>query len=843
MKRILFSLMLVSLSVLAEASDSLAYRIFAGKVEDASGNAVEFATVALVDTAGTVMAGTSAGGDGRYLMTSRNPVSIDGMRLVCSFVGYKEQVALASEYVERTDRDTVMFRTIVLQDDAEAIASAVVSGKRELIEHHFDKIVLNVSELAVAQTGNALDVLKSSPGVTVDKDGNVQLNGQTVSVWIDGRPSNLSGKDLEVFLKGSPGTTVEKVELMSSPSAKYDAEGSGGIINIKTRKGFMQGFSGSITATGGYYLGDKETDGFGIDGAVNLMYKTDKTYTMLSYTPNYAQRGALADESKWYGADYSSLQQSNTVMTWKGTGHNVKLQNDWHITSSDIFGVIANYRWSYEPNNSGNGSTISNWQNWNTPQQYMYSQMSSKNGSEERRDFIYANLNYTHTFDEARAASLTINADYSRNISAQDNLQQNIWLIAPQEEDRPESDTGTYSDYGFFEDTDRVLDLISLKSDYTTVFWKQTGRIEAGFKGAVSLTDNRMSRYDNDTSTDPWTYYDTPVQVNNFKYREYIGAAYVNVAKQFGAKWNMQAGVRGEMTYTKGLWQDAPHTTRKYFDVFPNVTVTWLPSQKYIFSLNYSYRISRPKYWQLNPFTSYINATTYVRGKADLMPAYSHNVSFTAVLFGRLSVNAGYGKTLNFNDMQVPKFDMTNGSIGLVYDNAGTQDMAYASVTLSEQPITKWWNVTFSGSYRYTDFRSYKGLDTGLSDDYVNKGSSFVGYAATTFFLPLNFKTGLSGFYCTAQQVGYYKVDSLWSVDYDLSKSFLDGKLTLNFYINDIFNSLNSDLKIYDGDRLSYSLSQKTGLTRFKLGVSWRFGKGTSSSRRNVGNLDESSRM
>ena len=357
------------------------------------------------------------------------------------------------------------------------------------------------------------------------------------------------------------------------------------------------------------------------------------------------------------------------------------------------------------------------------------------------------------------------------------------------------------------------------------------------------MTNNNFNRYDYNVSTNPWELASDPGTQDHFRYREWIGAAYVNVAKQFNAKWNAQAGLRAEMTFTQGLWQSAPRTSDKYFDVFPNATITYMPSQKYIFSVNYAYRISRPKYWQLNPFKSYVNATTYVHGKVDLQPEYSHNVSLTAILFGRLSISGGYAKTLNFNGMQVPKFDKENGSIGLVYDNSGTQDFAYAQLSLSEQPITKWWNITVSASYRYNNFKAYPELQTGLQSGYVNKGGMFLGYAATTFFLPLNFKTGLSGYYCTSQNVGFYKADRLWTVNFFLNKTFLEGKLSLDFAVDDIFCSLNQNLKIYDQGRLSYSIYQINTMTTFKLGVSWRFGKATSAARRNVGKLDESSRM
>ena len=469
--------------------------------------------------------------------------------------------------------------------------------------------------------------------------------------------------------------------------------------------------------------------------------------------------------------------------------------------------------------------------------------MRSATGTLGSGTFVYANLNYTHDFDKSRAASITLNADYSVNNSKEDNTQKNKWEIIPSVEDYPQVDLSAYKDYGFLENTDRTLHLASLKSDYTTIFWKQTGRIEAGFKGAMSLTNNNFNRYDYNVASNPWELASAPGTQDHFKYREWIGAAYVNVAKQFNAKWNAQAGLRGEMTFTQGLWQSAPRTSDKYFDIFPNATVTFMPSPKYIFSVNYAYRISRPKYWQLNPFKSYVNATTYVHGKVDLKPEYSHNVSLTAILFGRLSVSGGYSKMLNYNELQVPKFDTATGSIGLVFDNSGTQDIAYAQLSLSEQPITKWWNVTLSASYRYNSFKAYPELQTGLQSGYTNNGGMFMGYAATTFFLPLNFKTGLSGYYCTSQTVGFYKADRLWTVNFFLNKTFLDGKLSLDFAVDDIFSSLNQNLKIYDQGHLSYSIYQINTMTSFKLGVSWRFGKSTAAARRNVGKLDESSRM
>ena len=275
-----------------------------------TGSPLEFVTVALEDTSGRVWAGATTDSAGVYsIRISDSGRAAVSNSLMFSLVGYKEKSfsfadleagpgASGAEYPECAVAGGVMeLGPVTLEEDARMLEGARVSGDRPLIEHQFDRLVLNVSELAVAQTGDALDVLKSSPGVTVDTDGNIKLNGSVVAVWIDGRPSNMSGEDLEAWLKGSDGASIEKVELITNPSAKYDAEGSGGIIDIKTRKGFLKGLSGTV----GTRLGIRCAPGILPEASLsaNVMYRTDKTNTYFHYTPSYSGFMFEADQTKY----------------------------------------------------------------------------------------------------------------------------------------------------------------------------------------------------------------------------------------------------------------------------------------------------------------------------------------------------------------------------------------------------------------------------------------------------------------------------------------------------------------------------------------------------------------
>lgn len=822
-----------------------------GSVKDASdGSPLEFVTVALVDTCGTVTAGATTDSTGCYILNINKieKTAIEN-ELVFSIVGYKEcrfsfkdiadGVQTGRGVPECTvDGGIMEISPVFMEEDASMLEGAKVSGERPLIEHQFDRLVLNVSELAVAQTGDALDVLKSSPGVTVDNDGNVKLNGSTVAVWIDGRPSNMSGSDLEAFLRGSDGTSIEKVELISNPSARYDAEGSGGIINIKTRKAFMKGLSGSL----GFRAGMRYQPGL-MDNScliMNVAYRTDRTNTFFHYTPVHSGFGFEADQVKFYGEDIPMKEENTAGNNSRWMTHSLRLGNDWNISDRDILGVI--FRFSMESNRSGSPEpySVNNYIWTGTSGERLYSTLSGDDSSVSRNPSWSLNLNYTRTFDEEKNQELTLNADYYRTDNRNDRSQRNRYTFLSDE-----ALAAGVSDYGFDDFTRNILDIYSFKADYSQSIIDQAGRIEAGVKAAYSSTGNRYSRYEFDfVSQAPGPQSER----NDFTYGEQVYAGYFNIAGKFSDKWNAQAGVRGEYTVQEGDWLMTSDQTRQshkdYFDIFPSVFLSYSPSQKAIFSASYSYRISRPKYWQLNPFKEYASATSYTQGNIELEPSYSHNASLTAVLFGRVSVTGGYNRTDNFSDIQTPLLDQETGMMGLIYANAGVQHTAYATASMSEMPLTKWWNLTVNLSYMYNKFLAYEDLaQQYYGTSFVNSGHSMNLYASTTFFLPADFKFGLDGWFSSAQTAGYFRVEPMGMLNASLIKTLWDGRGTLALYVYDLLNTGDSDLEMYTGGALTYGVYQRQSNGGVTLAFTWRFGKSSQQRHRDVGNLEEESRI
>lgn len=809
-------------------------------VDKADSSALQFVTVAVFDGSGTAVAGTSTAEDGSFSITADIQAdSLAGYSILLSFVGYRD-VVVTPWNAGASDGTTVTVElgTVVMEADSEMIEGAAVSGKRPLIEHRYDKIVLNVSELATAQTGNALEVLKSSPGVTVDKDGNIRLNGTDVAVWIDDRPSQMSGKDLEAFLQGSPGSSIDKVELISSPSSKYDAEGSGGIINIRTRKGFMKGFNGTINAR--YGMGFGPGTSFSGNVSANVMYRTDRTSTFLQYTPGGNTNYAEILESKRYGPDDSWRQETSSLVKGSSFRHNIRVGNDWNITGNDVIGFIAGANFSNERLFSPSPASIRDYRTTGDGTPYM-SVLNSHTDNIAPGVNWSANLNYTRTFDRSRSQELTLNADYNRKTSDVRNVQRNIY-------DRELSDIEAQEDaedYGFDDVTVQEIDIWAFRADYSQAFWNGRGKLEGGVKASVSATDNRFGKYIYDFSTgQPGDM----TERNDFTYSEQIYAAYANISGQFSQKWNAQAGIRGEYTIQDGNWMkgaDSPERTyRNYMDVFPTAFVSYMPSQKAILTLNYSYRISRPKYWQMNPYRIYVNATTYNVGNPELEPFYSHNVSFSAVLFGKLSLTAGYSHEKNYSYTQVPLFDPETGTIGMSYDNAGVQQSAYAGVYLTEFPLFRWWNLTLNGTYCYSFFRAYPGVDGGtFGSGFSNRGGAFSMYGSTTFFLPESFKISVDGWMLTPMTQGYFTTGLMGSGNISLTKSMYEGKLSVTGTASNVFSPLATEASIMKGGIVSYHIRQQDSSAGFLIGLTWRFGQAAGEGRRNVGKLEEADRL
>ena len=784
-------------------------RSISGRVLDAATQApIEFATVALIAPDSTVVNGTTTDSAGRFTI-DRIPSS-DGYRLLASFIGYRDLITDLSAVPRQ---DAVVF----LEPDTEMLEEAVVTARRPVIEQKLDKIVMNIADAVSTEGSNGTDLLRKAPGVTIDFDGNVKLNGSTVAVWLDGRPSNLSGKELEVLLQSTDGTTIDRIEIMAHPSAKYDAAGGGGIINIVTKKNFMEGFNGSLNlGYGGMYFDRWDQSA---DGSVNLNYRGRKTNTFLIYSTSYDETSAELLSKSLYGQDYAYTMSSTSNLLAKGHNQMFRAGNDWYISDRDVLGVIVNGTFRKNGNDTWGENFTEHLLNG-----IPVARLTSDIRQDDDFNGVSANLNYTRTFDQSRMQELTLNADYSwydiRNSSSQSDIPDPAVtpLIA-------------LDSTVFRQDAAQRLQIWSAKADYQQLFW-QTGLLEAGLKWSRTITDNNSVR--EDFYNNIWNYNDN--LSNLFLYDEQIAAAYISAAKSFGTKWSVKIGLRGEYTYARGDWRSAGEkSVKSYFNLFPTAFVSWMPTEKWRLAASYTRRINRPGYSQLNPFRTYMSANAFTEGDPDLDPQFSDQVSLTV----------GYGQHLNLSllyqhnsslIMQRPEINPANGEQRLIWENFGTQSIAGAALSVSELPITKWLNL--SANY----MAAYNG-NTSTEGSYSDGSFLQSFYGSLNFLLPKDWKIEAGGFGTGNMTLGYLTVRPMYMLFAGVKKNLWDGRGTIALNIQDILRSLSSEIASCTGGVQTYSIDQRINMQKITLSFSWRFGTATNVRRRNVGNVEEASRV
>ena len=454
-----------------------------------------FVTVSVLAQDSTLLTGAITDDEGRYeIDLSTFNLQRSTLILQASYVGY--QTAFGGP-------------DFVLREETERLAEVEVKAKKPLIERQMDKLVVNVSASPLSAGSNGNDILRRAPGVRIDKDGNITVNGKSVEIWVDGKPSYLSGQQLKAMLDGTDGNTIEKIEIISNPSAKYDASGQGGIINIKTKRNMMKGLNGMLSAGyGGMYFGDVKRWLSQEMFSLMLNYRGEKTYTFGQFTQVFAQND-IDFESYRETPALKNYSYSDYAMNFQY--YMLKVGNDWYIDSLNTFGFILQVPFMNVDQHIVPGRNSA----------YMIQGTDTTNSTTNSQNRLKApqhtaNLNYTHTFSEALERELTVNIDYNRYNNSSVNFQETNY-------DKP---FGGINSLGIDIKSKQIVNIYSAKMDFQTKFWK-TGMIEAGVKYALSSTDNDMTT---DSTRNGGA---RPTDHNAFRYDEHVAAAYISVGKQF----------------------------------------------------------------------------------------------------------------------------------------------------------------------------------------------------------------------------------------------------------------------------------------------------------------------
>ena len=790
-----------------------------GSVIDAEGKAMPFVTISVLAQDSSLLTGTITDDDGLYAIE----LTTNQYIIQASYVGYVTAYGGPD---------------FVLREETEKLAEVEVKAKKPLIERQMDKLVVNVSASPLAAGSNGNDILRRAPGVRIDKDGNITVNGKSVEIWIDGKPSYLSGQQLKAMLDGTDGNTIEKIEIISNPSAKYDASGQGGIINIKTKRNMMKGLNGILSAAyGGMYFGDVKRWLQMDMVSLNLNYRSEKTYTYGQLTQVFGQNDI----------DLETYRKTPTLENYSYSGYAmdfqyymVKVGNDWYIDSVNTFGFILQVPYMKANQRIIDGRNYA----YTVEGTDTVSKSVSHTGAQIQSPQHTANLNYTHTFNDELERELTVNVDYNRYNNKTTNTQ-----LTDYEELLPYS-------LGLNINSQQVVDIYSAKLDFQTKFWK-TGMIECGVKYGLSSTNNHMT-------TDS-IFNDIPLSQTpqDFRYDEHVAAAYISVGKQFGEHWSVKLGLRGEYTYSFGNWLSADSVTRRsYFNPFPTAYIGYTTSplgklqQPIAVSASYTRRIKRPNYWMLNPFRTYVDAYSYQEGNTALTPEFNNDVELHFSWTQYLNVTFNFAHT---QDMFSQKTTILPDGMGYTkWSNFGTCTTHGGNLSLTELPLvpkyvtaedgTKtmqgaWLALTVNAGWFHFINKSYEKNAEGKP---VYENRTHYGYVGGTLsaYLPKDWTLTFDGNWSSPMTTGYNKQGSMYFLSFGVRKMYMPKGLIFNLNIQDLARSLSMVDKSegmapgYESWHGNYVRQQ-----RVMLSITWMFGQYQQHKNRKVGNMDELNRL
>ena len=819
MKKILLGIFLLLAAHLSAAT-------IKGSVIDAKGDAMPFVTISVLSQDSTLITGAITDDDGKYEVEVNAPKYI----IQASYVGYHTAYGGPD---------------FVLRDETERLQELEVKAKKPLIERQMDKLIVNVSASPLSAGSNGNDILRRSPGVRIDKDGNITVNGKAVEIWIDGKPSYLSGQQLKAMLDGTDGNTIEKIEIISNPSAKYDASGSGGIINIKTKRNMMKGLNGMLSAGyGGMYFSDVKRWLQMDMVSLNLNYRGEKTYTFGQLTQVFAQNDVDFETGRSIFATETTPGVSNYSLSGYNTNfqyYMLKVGNDWYIDSLNTLGFILNV-----PIMDVNQEIINGRNSAYTAvgMDTVWSKTATTNKIFSPQHT--ANLNYTHTFSEALERELTVNVDYNRYNNRQLNFQETKYLTVPPKQS-----------LGLDINSRQVINIYSGKLDFQTKFW-QTGMIECGVKYALSSTDNNMTT---DSILDGTQISRTP---SVFRYDEHVAAAYISVGKQFGEHWSVKLGLRGEYTYSRGDWMSADSvTTKSYFDPFPTAYVGYTTKplgklqQPISVSASYSRRIKRPNYYMLNPFVAYVDAYSYMTGNTDLTPEYNNDVELHFSWTQYMNLTFFFSHTQN---MFSEKTTILPTGIGVLkWENFGTCTTHGGNLALTELPLVPkyvkgedgkrtmqgaWLALTVNAGWLHFINKSYEKNADGTP---VYENRSHYGHISGTLsaYLPKDWILTFDGNWSSPMTTGYSKMGSTYFLNFGVRKTYMKKGLIFNLNVQDLARSCVFSNEDMGGEQQGYSswFRNTVRQQRVTFSITWMFGQYQQHKNRKVGNLDELDRL
>ncbi|ANE53167.1 outer membrane beta-barrel family protein [Flavisolibacter tropicus] len=768
---------------------------------------VQQVTVALLSAKDSaVIKMTASSKDGAYKLEL---ISNGKYLIAASAVGYKKAFSNAFEISAATQE--VRLPVLSLMPVTKSMTAVTVTGKRPPVEQKIDRTVVNV-EAAVTNAGaSALEVLEKSPGIMVDKDGNISLKGKEgVLVMIDGRPTQLGGADLANLLRNMHASQMDQVEIMTNPPARYDAAGNAGIINIKTKKNKAFGYNGSaaINYVQGKYPKVNESFNFNYrEGRVNIFTNLSHSYRK-NYERLTIQRNIFNSNNGEVENHFS--QRGDKVA--EGNAYNAKVGLDFFASKRTTYGFVFNGYSSPSKNFSVNQTDIA------SAAKELQSITRATVNNKMHWNNASLNLNYRTVLDTT-GKELTADLDYMAYNAPYLQTMTNAYYDAT---GVPFAKADT-----LLANLPQEINVYGGRVDYLHPL-KKGAKLEAGLKTSIVRTDNNAGfdsvQYGNTVHDDK--------RSNHFLYEENINAAYLNLSGSIAKRLSAQLGLRLENTNATGRQLTTGITfNRHYTQLFPTVYLQYAVNKKNNIGLNFGRRIRRPNYESLNPFIKFIDRYTYSQGNPNLKQQFSNNIEVSHTYKSFLTTTLNYTLT---KDILQSVIEQKGREAYSTQANLATLRQFGLAISINNS-LTKWW----TNSLYINVFNNYfNGIVSNTPITFSATRLAINGSQQWKVSKALTAE--LSGFYRSAGFDGVIRMKSMGSLSAGLSQNLLKDKGTVRLSVRDIFFTQKARA-IVDYGNVDARFQEVRESRVVNLGFTYRFSKGKmgNNKKRNTGSANE----
>ena len=779
-----------------------------GLVTDAKDQPLEAATVSLLRSADSSLVKVElTDHQGYYEFSGIQPGTY---RVAVSMLGFEKNIG--AEVPAPEPGRTYTLPAVTLAERSAALQEVTVAAKKPFVEKRSDRLIVNVESSVTAAGSSTLEVLERSPGVIVDQNDNISLRGKSgVIVMLDGKPSVLSGADLANLLRGLPANSIERIEIITNPSAKYDAAGNAGIIDIRTKKDQRLGANGTFNSNFGH--GRYAKAGAGL--SLNYRNKTVNLFGNYNYTYRKGFNHLVLYRSFFENNSLTGAYDQDNFLVFPFKTQNARVGADFFPSRKTIVGIVAS---GVANRFNPKGENLSQVLDGNSVRQ---SYFRTANRSKDRWNNYAVNLNLKQTLDSA-GRELTADLDQARYWNHTDQRFTTNYFDL---NDQLAGDT-----YIIVGDLDGNLNIYSAKADYTNPL-KKDAKLEAGFKSSYVKADNDVQFF-SQTGSGPLLP-DTG-KSNRFIYKENINAVYLNWSRPFGKQFSVQAGLRAEQTNVDGNQVTTGFRfDTSYLRLFPSVFLSRKFSDKHQLDLSVSRRLDRPSYSQLNPFKFFLDPSTFKEGNPYLRPQFTWNYELSYTLNQLYIFTLGYNKTTdNITNVIIP--DEQNNQVTIQTDKNLTTYEYYGLNAYVPVTIAKWWNFNNNLNVFYGRYTGDL-ANTPLSDGNV----VFYVTSNHTFTLGNGFAAELNGMYNSEAVYGYMFARPQGFLTFGIQKSFADRRGTLKLSVSDIFHTQVPAAFIEFTDYTETFRSERETRVAM-LTFSYRFGSNTvAPSRRRTGGAEE----